>query len=137
MVVRAITMVTEIVIDNKNDLQTGLAVYDLFQERTGIDLEDYLVSKLSKDEKQVLIYTDLDKANLHHLMVVLIQLDYEVISFKKRTPEYADFMGDAQDCEIVKRFATGQTKTTPPVYIHKKPQTKKPAVNWLLNICLN
>ena len=136
-------MVTEIIIGNQKDLKKDLEVYDLFQSRANLALDDYAITKLSVDESKVLIYTDLDEENLHILMMILIDLNYTVYKVQTRTPNYAkklywEFQNDENDYQIVKRFIQGGKKIIfPSSHVVKMNPTKKPAINWLSNICWN
>ena len=155
-------MVTELTIGNCHSLNQGLEIFDQFEKITGYDLIDHSIMKLSDDSKKVILYTDAPEKDVKTLIDILLINDYPIFSKKDYTYKLlrlfkADHIGNFRksfeyepnfDIKVSSFIVQSTSKTVKKLSIQavfqsirtnktENPIIKKPAVNWLYNICEN
>mgnify|MGYP003383972176 CR=1 FL=1 len=80
-------MVTKLKIQNDPDKQKSIRILDIFEKKTGLDLMDHCLVKVSPCKKFELVYVFLNTSNLNSLIGVILEENitiYEKADYTER-----------------------------------------------------
>jgi hypothetical protein len=80
-------MVTKLKIQNDPDKQKSIRILDIFKKKTGLDLMDHCLVKVSSCKKFELVYVFLNTSNLNSLIGVILEENitiYEKADYTER-----------------------------------------------------